>query len=124
MHIYNGKLVELPNEGKAIVVTDLHGNLKDYKKYIDIWEKYKEENIHFILTGDLFMLWGERMIDLIDILESIKQKCETNENFHPLLGNHEWSTISRTSVYKRGVNQSLNFEALLKEYLTKDGRIN
>jgi Icc-related predicted phosphoesterase len=119
MHIYNGKLVELPNEGKAIVVTDLHGNLKDYKKYLSIWEKYGDENVHFILTGDFIHAMGRKNDRSIDILESVIQKCEINENFHPLLGNHEWSTISRTSVYKRGINQSLNFEDLLKERFDK-----
>ena len=34
MSSYNGKLVELPQDGKAIVVTDLHGNLNDYNRYM------------------------------------------------------------------------------------------
>ncbi len=62
---------------------------------------------------------GRKNDKSIDILESVKHNCENNENFHPLLGNHEWSTISKVSVYKGGVNQSLNFEALLKERFGK-----
>ena len=120
MTYYNGKLVELPKEGKAIVVTDIHGNLNDYERYMRIWEKCKDENTHFILTGDFIHAMGRKDDKSIDILESVKQNCETYENFHPLLGNHEWSTIERVSVYKGGINQSLNFDQLLKERFGND----
>ena len=115
MHKYNGKLVELPKKGKAIVVTDIHGNIDDYKKYMGIWDKCKEEDVHFILTGDFIHAMGIENDRSIDILESVKYNWENNKNFHPLLGNHEWSTISKISVHKAGVDQSLNFEELLKE---------
>lgn len=112
---YNGKLVELPDQGKAIVVTDLHGNLKDYKKYLDIWRKCDKQRDHFVLTGDFIHAMGRKNDKSIDILESVKHNWENCENFHPLLGNHEWATISTVSVYKGGVNQSHNFELLLRE---------
>ena len=112
---YNRKLVELAKEGKAIVVTDLHGNFDDYKRYMDIWEKCKGNNIHFILTGDFIHAMGIKDDRSIDILESVKNKYENSENFHVLLGNHEWSTISSVSVYKGGLNQSQYFERLLQE---------
>ena len=112
---YSGKLVELPKEGKAIVVTDLHGNFDDYKRYMEIWEKYKSNNFQFILTGDFIHAMGIKDDKSIDILESVKYNWENSENFHILLGNHEWSTISSVSVYKGGLNQSQYFEGLLKE---------
>jgi hypothetical protein len=115
MSVYNGKLVQLPKKGKALVVTDLHGNLDDYNKYMGIWEKFRNKNNHFILTGDFVHAMGRKNDRSIDILENVKYNWENSENFHPLLGNHEWSTISKISVYKGGVNQSMNFETLLKE---------
>ncbi len=115
MSNYNGKLVELPKEGKAIVVTDLHGNLNDYQKYMGIWQKYRDNNFHFILTGDFIHAMGIKDDRSIDILESVKKNWEESKNFHVLLGNHEWSTISRISVFKGNLNQSQNFEGLLKE---------
>lgn len=112
---YNGKLVELPNQGKAIVVTDLHGNLEDYKKYMDIWSRCDREKDHFVITGDFIHATGRKNDNSIEILESVKYNWENSENFHPLLGNHEWATISTVSVYKGGVDQSHNFELLLRE---------
>lgn len=111
----NGNLVELPKKGKAIVVSDIHGNLKDYNKYIDIWEKYRDETTYFILTGDFIYAMGIKDDKSIEILDSVKDYFENSYNFYPLIGNHEWSTISRVSVYKGSINQSLNFEKLLKE---------
>jgi hypothetical protein len=36
MSNYNGKLIEQPKEGKFVVVTDMHGNLTDYNRYMVI----------------------------------------------------------------------------------------
>ena len=123
MGFYKEKLVELPKKGYAIVVTDIHGNLNDYNKYISIWEKCNEKNVHFILTGDFIHAFGEKKDESIKILESVKHNFEKYENFHALLGNHEWSTISRVSVYKGSVNQSLNFESHLKERFKENWKI-
>ena len=115
MSNYNGKLVELPKKGKAIVITDIHGNLDDYDRYVDIWEEYKNDNNYFIITGDFIHAMGKKDDKSIEILDSVKQCWENNENFYPLIGNHEWSTISDISVYKGSINQSLNFKELLRE---------
>jgi serine/threonine-protein phosphatase PP1 catalytic subunit len=115
MSNYNGKLVELPKDGKAIVVTDIHGNLDDYNKYMNIWEEYRNENAYFIITGDFIHAMGKKDDKSIEILDSVKYCWENNENFYPIIGNHEWSTISNISVYKGSVNQSLNFKELLRE---------
>jgi Icc-related predicted phosphoesterase len=120
MRSYNGKLVELPKKGKAFIVTDLHGNLKDFNRYMKLWEKCRDDNAHLILTGDFIHAMGRENDRSIDILEFVKSYWESNENFHPLLGNHEWSTIAKVSVYKAGVNQSLNFEDMLKERFKKE----
>lgn len=102
MSNYNGKLIELPKEGKAIVVTDLHGNLNDYNRYIGIWEKYRDNdnNTHFILTGDFIDAMGIKDDRSIDILESVKYNWENSKNFHIIRGNHKWSVISSLSVLK------------------------
>ncbi len=51
----------------------------------------------------------------IEILESLKSQWEKSQNFHLLLGNHEWATLAGISVYKGGFNQTIGFESLLKE---------
>lgn len=115
MGLYKGKLVELPRKGHAIVITDIHGNISDYNKYLELWKKCDKKKFHFIITGDFIHAMGKKNDKSVDILESVKYNFEKYENFHALLGNHEWSVISGVSVYKGGVNQSLNFESLLKE---------
>ena len=53
------KLIELPRKGKALIITDLHGNLEDYERYMDIWKEFKDKNNHLILTGDFIHSCGE-----------------------------------------------------------------
>lgn len=115
MVVYQRKLIELPRKGHAIIVTDIHGNLTDYKKYIELWERYEDKNFHFILTGDFIHAMGKEDDRSIEILESVMHYFKNCKNFHALLGNHEWSVINMVSVYKGGINQSQNFKILLKD---------
>ena len=108
-------LVKLPSRGKALIVTDLHGNLEDYHKVMDLWGNDSNKKDNLILTGDFIHAMGTKNDNSIEILESVRSNCKKYDNFHLLLGNHEWATITHTSVYKGGVNQSLNFEDHLKE---------
>ena len=47
MYDNENNLLELPKKGKVIIITDLHGNLKDYNYFIDIWEDFKSKDNHF-----------------------------------------------------------------------------
>ncbi len=120
MGFYRGKLIELPKKDHAIVVTDIHGNLNDYNKYLELWKKYGKKNFHFIITGDFIHAMGKKDDRSIDILESVMHNFKHRKNFHALLGNHEWSAITMVSVYKGGVNQSHSFITLLKDRFEKD----
>lgn len=116
MSCYNGKLIELPRKGKALVITDIHGNKEDFLKYMDIWNEFKENlDNHLILTGDFIHAMGLENDSSVEILEYVKFHSENTSNFHVLLGNHEWSTISNELVFKAGVNQNLGFDSLLRE---------
>jgi serine/threonine-protein phosphatase PP1 catalytic subunit len=110
-----GNLVKLPKNGKALIITDIHGNLNDYNKYMHIWDKFENSDNHLILTGDFIHAMGRENDGSIEIMESVQNRCETSKNFHVLLGNHEWSTITKKAVYKAGINQTLNFDELLRE---------
>ncbi|HTX61059.1 MAG TPA: metallophosphoesterase family protein [Methanobacterium sp.] len=116
MHSYNGKLVELPKKGKALIITDIHGNLTDFKKFMHIWDEYEDnKDNHLILTGDFIHAMGLENDKSVEILEYVKFLWENISNIHVLLGNHEWSTISNKSLFKAGINQTYNFDELLKE---------
>jgi serine/threonine-protein phosphatase PP1 catalytic subunit len=113
--MHTEKLVNLPAKGRTIVVTDLHGNLEDFNRYLQIWEDFEAEGEnHFILTGD-FIHSMNGPDGSVEILESLMPLWEDSENFHLLLGNHEWASLTGISVYKGGFNQTLGFEFILKE---------
>ena len=51
----------------------------------DIWEKCRDNNTHFILTGDFIHAMGRKDDRSIEILESVKKNWEKYENFYPFL---------------------------------------
>ena len=113
------KLIELPHKGKALIITDLHGNLEDYERYMEIWNEFKDKNNHLILTGD-FIHSCYVNDGSLEIIDSLKMLYENDENFHVLLGNHEWAQILDESIYKGGLNQTQDFKVLVyKKYLDK-----
>lgn len=121
MHNYSGSLVELPRKGKALVVTDIHGNMDDFRKYMDIWNGLKDDpHNHLILTGDLIHSMGLENDRSVEILEYVKSQYKNTPNFHVLMGNHEWSTVSKKLVFKAGVNQTLDFDSLLRKKFGKE----
>ena len=53
-----GDLVTLPRHRRALVVTDLHGNLDDFNKIMTLWGNCFNRQCHLILTGDFFPAMG------------------------------------------------------------------
>lgn len=122
MQNYSGSLIELPRRGKALVITDIHGNLDDFESYMDIWDEFKHDpNNHLILAGDLIHSIGIENDGSVEILDYVKSQCEHASNFHVLMGNHEWSTVCDIPVFKGGVNQTFNFEVLLRSKFGEKG---
>lgn len=116
MHNYDGDLIELPKKGKALIITDLHGNLSDFNKLMDIWENFDGEiDNHLVITGDFIHAMGRADDNSVELMEEVKYRFDNDKNFHVLLGNHEWSVISKMTIYKSGADLNFNFEELLKE---------
>lgn len=107
-------LIELPKKGKALIVTDIHGNLDDFEKYMKIWESFESRDNHLILTGDFIHGVNSWNDNSIGILESLIDYAGREENFHVLLGNHEWSHVSGEDVYKNNINQKKSFDSLVQ----------
>ena len=106
MSNYNGKLVELPKKVKPLLLQIFMEILMIIK---DIWiygKNVGKKILILSLQAILSMLW-EESDKSIEILDSVKHYWEKCEYFYPLIGNHEWSTISDISVYKGGIDQSL-----------------
>lgn len=116
--------MDLPNHGRLIVVTDLHGNLKDYNHYLNLWDE-TDKDFHIIFTGDLIHGIDEKTDGSVEILDDVMAKSEEFSNFHTLLGNHEWAHIMNMEIYKNNQPLLLGFKnvisykkGLIEPYLT------
>lgn len=107
----NEKFIQLPAEGRLLVVTDLHGDLQDYEKYLKLWD-CNDPNFHLVFVGDFIHSIYEDD-GSIEIIEDVIEKNNKYPNFHPLLGNHEWSHIVGSPVFKGYNNQTQDFEDLI-----------
>ena len=107
----NDKLIELPNYGRLMVVSDLHGNLNDYEKYIGLWD-CQDPDFHIVFLGDLIHspYFNDKSVELLD---DVIEKDKKYPNFHVLLGNHEWAHIVHRDIFKNGENIREDFEYLI-----------
>ena len=106
------KLIELPDYGRLIVVTDLHGNLDDYNTYLDLWDE-NNSDFHIVFTGDLIHGIDEKKDGSVEILDDAIKKSKKYSNFHILLGNHECAHITNKEIYKRNEPLLFGFKNLL-----------
>ncbi|GAB6055151.1 metallophosphoesterase [Methanobacterium movens] len=107
--------MELSGKGHVLIITDIHGNWSDFNKFINIWDDFKGNNNHLVITGDFIHSMGLVEDKSIEVLEQIQYQFESDQNFHVLLGNHEWSLISSVVLFKNRENLSFKFENLLKK---------
>lgn len=108
--MFNDKLIELPDHGRLIVVSDIHGNFDDYQRYINLWDE-SDPDFHIVFLGDLIHAVGQedKSVEIVDdVIE--KSKCP---NFHTLLGNHEWAHIVNKEIYKGHEELIRQFEILV-----------
>ena len=109
----NTRLAKLPNKGRVLIFTDLHGNLEDYNKYLEKWD-CDDPDCHIIIAGDFIHSIYKKDCS-VEVLDDIIDKYKRYDNFHPLLGNHEWVHIVDVNVFKVDLNQKIDFEELIVE---------
>jgi serine/threonine-protein phosphatase PP1 catalytic subunit len=107
----NERLIELPDYGRLLVITDLHGNFKDYKRYLRLWDS-DDPDFHIVFTGDLIHAMDDED-GSVEIVEDAMFKSEEYSNYHCLLGNHEWCHITNENIYKAEVDLKADFENLV-----------
>lgn len=107
----NDKIIQLPSKGRLIVVTDLHGDYEDYRKYLNLWDG-TDKYCHIVFTGDL--IHSPYPTDQsVEILDDAISKSKNYSNFHVLLGNHELSHITGVNIIKMDKNLRRSFEELI-----------
>jgi hypothetical protein len=118
-----------PGPGRAIVSTDLHGNLEDFHRVVAAWRRAAaREDAYLILTGDLVhgpcyerSRWPEHLGDYYpDQSAELLEEFATLQSQHPerviaLLGNHEHSHIGgpHTRKFHKDPSETQFFEATL-----------
>ena len=107
------RIINLSQLGKALIITDLHGNWEDYQKYVKLWDQYLDEGHSVVLAGDLIHSTRPDNDRSVEMLESVQEYCEL-DNFHFLLGNHECCHITEKNIYKGLSDQKEDFEEQLK----------
>lgn len=108
----NDKLIELPDYGRLIVVSDLHGDFDDYTHYLSLWDE-TDPDFHIVFTGDLIHGTDMDRDGSVEILDDAIIKSRQYSNFHALLGNHEWAHITNTNIYKNHEDLLMNFKNLI-----------
>ena len=105
------RLIELPDCGRLIVVSDLHGNFRDYKRYLKLWDS-DDLDFHIVFLGDMIhAIDGED--GSVEIVEDAIFKSGQYPNYHCLLGNHEWCHITTKDIFKAEINLRTGFENLV-----------
>jgi serine/threonine-protein phosphatase PP1 catalytic subunit len=72
------KEITLPQKGRLLVVTDLHGDYDSYEKYLELWDK-NDENSHIVLIGDMIhssLGFDESVEILDDVIMKSRQKMK------------------------------------------------
>jgi hypothetical protein len=114
MHPNSRDLIYITSSGKILVITDIHGNLEDFKRYESIF-KGRLDKLKVVLTGDLIHEVDNNYNGSVEVLERVKRYYHQYPNFHVLLGNHEWAHLADEPAYKMGVDQKRAFEVYLQE---------
>ena len=114
--VYNSStdIFEVASQGRMMVITDIHGNLEDFKRYESIFKGCLDQ-LKVVITGDFIHELDNNYDGSVEVLERVKCYYHQYPNFHVLLGNHEWAHLADEPAYKMGVDQKRAFESYLRE---------
>ena len=100
-----GSLIQLPASGDVLVVGDLHGNLANYEKIVEVADLARHPERHLILH-ELVHDSHRREPDRCGSFELVERaaalKIEFPERVHLLLGNHELAELIGIPILTEG----------------------
>ncbi|MGE4158807.1 MAG: metallophosphoesterase [Planctomycetota bacterium] len=108
----NGDLLILPKTGDTIISGDIHGNLENYDRIVQVAALDTHPERHLIVHELIHNIYRSAMMPdnsweiLIDLAEL---KCEYPNNVHIVIGNHELSEIQGKGIMKNGQKIPLIF---------------
>lgn len=98
-----GRFVQITDAESVVVAGDLHGNLTNFKKLLDLADLAKHPRRHLVVQE--LIHGGQRYPDgsdashrALDLLAALK--CQYPDRVHMLLGNHEMAQWTRRQILK------------------------
>lgn len=128
------RLLRLPAVGQLLICTDLHGNLKDFRRVRELFERRLEDgrDPFLLFTGDLIHgpacepeEWPSYLGSyFVDESEQLVEEYIELEERHPgrvscLLGNHEHSHVGGPHTPKFWPDETLHFEQTIGEQVAR-----
>ena len=107
-----GDILILPSTGDTIISGDIHGNLENYDRLIEIADLENHPERHLIVHELIHNIYRSAMMPdnsweiLIDLAEL---KCQFPNNVHIVMGNHELSEVQGRAIMKNGQQIPLIF---------------
>lgn len=126
-----GKVIRIPPQGRAILCTDLHGNLQDFERVVAAFREALEEQsgeAYLLFTGDLVHgpcydeeTWPQHLGDYypdqsVELVEAFEElRLEFPDRVDSLIGNHEHSHVGgpHTRKFHKKPSETEFFEASL-----------
>jgi serine/threonine-protein phosphatase PP1 catalytic subunit len=116
------KLLKLPDDGRLLVSTDLHGNLEDFETLRDVWARDTDQ--HWLILGDIVHGPSDEaaaarpeLCGYVDesprLVREIASLCAEYPNVNVLLGNHDWSHIGGPTTRKFWTNEAAHLESIM-----------
>jgi hypothetical protein len=102
----SGGIIRLDRALEVMVVGDLHGNLRAFRKVLAAAELDRAKERHLVLQelihGPLMYPddKGDRSHQLVDLFAALK--CQYPDRVHLILGNHELSELTGRAIGKEG----------------------
>jgi hypothetical protein len=113
-----GRLVDLPAHAEVMVVGDLHGNVDNLRRVLQIADLAKQPQRHLVLQEIVhgpfrYPLGGDRSHQMVDLIAALKSQYSAR--VHYLIGNHELALWRKQWIAKGEVDQNMLFRAGLEE---------
>lgn len=122
----NSKLVTLNGDGYVLVIPDIHGNLYDFNRSVELFREYTKyyKPLYLVYLGDLIhgptettdgddRLYGYKDESIEIIRSLIELKSELGDKLILLIGNHEYSHLSGKVTSKFHSNEAEYLESKL-----------
>jgi hypothetical protein len=109
----SGGVITLEKAADVLVVGDLHGNLRAFKKVLAIAALDSHPDRHLVLQELVHGPFsypddkGDRSHQLVDLVAALK--CQYPERAHLILGNHELSELTGRVIGKDGGTLNASF---------------